>query len=81
VLPYVKKLESDVDFGKPLHGRSGPVPIQRHRPADWTRLTRTMAQMFGDMGCAMQEDQNGIWADVFPTCMCSRVAIRRASAN
>src|SRR6266567_2553058 len=34
VLPYFKKLESDADFGEPLHGRCGPVPIQRHRPAD-----------------------------------------------
>jgi 5-(hydroxymethyl)furfural/furfural oxidase len=68
VLPYFKKLESDADYGEPMHGKSGPVPIQRHRRADWTGFTRTMAQVFGDMGYATQEDQNGTWADgVFPT--------------
>jgi 5-(hydroxymethyl)furfural/furfural oxidase len=68
VLPYFKKLESDSDFGEPLHGKSGPVPIQRHRREDWTAYTRTMAQIFTDMGYAMHEDQNGVWADgVFPT--------------
>jgi len=68
VMPYFKKLESDADYGEPMHGKTGPVPIQRHRRADWTGFTRTMAQVFGDMGYAMQEDQNGTWADgVFPT--------------
>ncbi len=44
VLPYFKKLETDADYGEPLHGKSGPVPIQRHRPKDWTGYTRAMAQ-------------------------------------
>jgi 5-(hydroxymethyl)furfural/furfural oxidase len=68
VLPYFKKLETDADYGEPLHGKSGPVPIQRHRPETWTGYTRAMAKIFADMGYAMQEDQNGPWADgVFPT--------------
>ncbi len=68
VLPYFKKLETDSDFGEPLHGKSGPVPIQRHRRRDWTGYTSAMAKIFADMGYAMQEDQNGTWADgVFPT--------------
>ena len=49
-------------------GRSGPVPIQRHSLAGWTGFTRTIAKIFGDMGYAMQEDQNGPWLDgVYPT--------------
>ena len=68
VLPYFKKLESDADYGEPLHGKSGPVPIQRHRQKDWTGYTSAMAKIFADMGYAMHEDQNGAWADgVFPT--------------
>ena len=68
MLPYFKKLESDADYGEPLHGKSGPVPIQRHRQADWTGYTRTMAKIFADMGYALHEDQNGAWADgIFPT--------------
>ncbi len=68
VLPYFKKLENDADFDGPLHGRSGPMPIHRHRYADWSGFTRTVAKIFAGMGYAMQEDQNGPWADgVFPT--------------
>jgi 5-(hydroxymethyl)furfural/furfural oxidase len=68
VLPYFKKLETDSDYGEPLHGKSGPVPIQRHRPKDWTGYTRAMAKIFADMGYATHEDQNGTWADgIFPT--------------
>jgi 5-(hydroxymethyl)furfural/furfural oxidase len=81
VLPYFKKLETDADFGEPLHGRSGPVPIQRHRSADWTGFTRTMAQVFAGMGYAMHEDQNGAWADgVFPTTFNVDQQGRRGSA-
>ena len=43
VLPYFKKLESDADYGEPLHGKTGPVPIQRHRQKDWTGYTSVMA--------------------------------------
>jgi 5-(hydroxymethyl)furfural/furfural oxidase len=81
VLPYFKKLETDADFGEPLHGRSGPMPIQRHRRTDWTGFTRTMAQVFAGMGYAMQEDQNGSWADgVFPTTFNVDQQGRRGSA-
>ena len=38
VLPYFKKLETDADYGEPLHGKSGPVPIQRHRAEGLDRL-------------------------------------------
>jgi 5-(hydroxymethyl)furfural/furfural oxidase len=81
VLPYFKKLETDADFGEPLHGQSGPLPIQRHRKKDWTDYTRTMADIFADMGYALQEDQNGAWSDgVFPTTFNVDADGRRGSA-
>jgi 5-(hydroxymethyl)furfural/furfural oxidase len=68
MLPYFKKLESDADFGEPLHGTSGPVPIRRHHRSDWTGFTNAIAKFFAAMGFEAQEDQNGQWADgVFPT--------------
>src|SRR3954451_12708233 len=57
VLPYFKKLGTDADFGEPLHGKSGPLPIRRHGPADWTGFTRTMVQIFAEMGNPLHEDQ------------------------
>jgi 5-(hydroxymethyl)furfural/furfural oxidase len=68
VLPYFKKLETDADFGEPLHGRSGPVPVRRHRRQDWTGFTRVIAEIFHEHGYEMGEDQNGVWTDgVFST--------------
>ena len=29
VLPYFRKLETDLDFAGALHGRDGPTPIRR----------------------------------------------------
>src|SRR5262249_59315139 len=34
VLPFFRRLEADADFGGEWHGRRGPVPIRRHRPAE-----------------------------------------------
>jgi 5-(hydroxymethyl)furfural/furfural oxidase len=81
VLPFFKKLETDADFGEPLHGTAGPMPIRRHNPAHWTGFTRAAAQIFGDMGYAVHEDQNGRWADgVFPTAVNVDRQGHRASA-
>jgi 5-(hydroxymethyl)furfural/furfural oxidase len=81
VLPYFKKLETDADYGEPLHGTSGPVPIRRHGPADWTGFTRTMVQILAEMGNALHEDQNGAWQDgIFPNTFNVDEHGRRASA-
>jgi 5-(hydroxymethyl)furfural/furfural oxidase len=81
VLPFFKKLETDADFGEPLHGRAGPMPIRRHSPTNWTGFTRVAAQIFGSMGYTMLDDQNGPWADgVFPTAVNVDQQGRRASA-
>jgi 5-(hydroxymethyl)furfural/furfural oxidase len=81
VLPYFKKLETDADFGESLHIWSGLVSIQRHRRAGWTGFTRALAPVSADMGYAMQEDQNGTWADgVFPTTFNVDQQGRRGSA-
>ncbi|MCC7537646.1 MAG: GMC family oxidoreductase N-terminal domain-containing protein [Deltaproteobacteria bacterium] len=29
-LPYFRRLERDLDFDGPIHGRDGPIPIRRH---------------------------------------------------
>jgi len=81
VLPYFRKLESDRDFDGPLHGKSGPLPIRRHRRQDWTGYTRGVADSFAAMGYKMLDDQNGEWADgVMPTTHNVDDAGRRASA-
>lgn len=81
VLPFFRKLETDRDFDGPLHGKSGPLPIRRHRRQDWTGFTRAIAESFAAMGYPMLNDQNGEWADgVIPTTHNVDAAGRRASA-
>jgi choline dehydrogenase len=36
-VPYFQKLESDRDFPNGLHGRAGPIPVERPARRAWTR--------------------------------------------
>lgn len=49
VLPYFKKLETDLDFGidADAHGSAGPTEIQRLPEADWPPLAR-MARLYAE---------------------------------
>jgi 5-(hydroxymethyl)furfural/furfural oxidase len=35
LLPFFKKLETDSDFDGPLHGKDGPIRLQRYAPERW----------------------------------------------
>ena len=39
VLPYFRRLERDMDFDGPYHGKDGPIPIRRTFPKDWGGLS------------------------------------------
>jgi 5-(hydroxymethyl)furfural/furfural oxidase len=81
VLPYFKKLETDADYGEPLHGKSGPLPIRRHRRDSWSGFTRVVALNLQAMGYPIRDDQNGSWEDgVFPNAINLDAEGRRASA-
>src|SRR5690606_36502198 len=67
VLPYFLKLERDLDFDGPLHGKTGPIPIRRILPRDWPAFPARMAQAFQDQGIPLRQDQNADMEDgVFP---------------
>ncbi len=38
VLPYFRKLETDLDIAGDFHGTTGPITINRHQPEDWLPL-------------------------------------------
>jgi 5-(hydroxymethyl)furfural/furfural oxidase len=62
-LPFFRKLESDSDFGGELHGKDGPLRIQR--PA-WERISpfvRKVLETLGEDGYPLRADQNGPWED------------------
>ena len=35
VLPYFRKLETDMDFGGDFHGSDGPIPVRRYKQQEW----------------------------------------------
>lgn len=45
VLPYYRKLETDLDFDGPLHGKSGPIPLRRNSPDNWPPFCRAMVKV------------------------------------
>lgn len=63
VLPYFRKLENDADFDGPLHGKGGPLPIQRVPRKDWCGFTEGVAQAAEAAGLPYIADQNGEWKD------------------
>lgn len=81
VLPYFKRLETDINFGGPLHGRHGPLPIRREPPGDRTPVARAihaeaMARGWNDVG-----DMNADFRDGHCALPVSREERSRASAG
>ena len=59
VLPYLKKAERDMDFGEPLHGKAGPIPIRRIFPDDWSAFSAAAAEAYARAGYEYRPDMNG----------------------
>jgi 5-(hydroxymethyl)furfural/furfural oxidase len=65
VLPFFKKLETDSDFDGPLHGKDGPIRLQRYAPERWPGFTRGVMKAIEDHGWSNIADQNGRFDDGF----------------
>lgn len=63
VLPYFRKLETDMDFDGPLHGKSGPINISRVLEQEWPGFTRAAAAAFEASGYRNIKDQNAVFTD------------------
>jgi 5-(hydroxymethyl)furfural/furfural oxidase len=62
-LPYFRKLETDCDFDGELHGKSGPLRIQRTAWAHISPFVRAVLDTLDKRGHARHADQNGPWED------------------
>lgn len=58
VLPYFRRLENDLDFDGPLHGREGPIPIRRIKPEHWAPFAKAFADCAQARGYPTIEDFN-----------------------
>src|SRR5689334_22282073 len=49
-LPYFRKLERDVDFGGPYHGKDGPIPIRRIKPERMSPFVKAVSDTLAARG-------------------------------
>jgi choline dehydrogenase len=59
VLPYFRRLETDLDFpDAPHHGDSGPIPVHRYRPEAVLPLQKALDQAAQKLGYPSVADHN-----------------------
>jgi 5-(hydroxymethyl)furfural/furfural oxidase len=71
VLPYFKKLENDRDFDGSMHGRSGPIRLQRYSQDQWPGFVRGVIEAVEKHGWRNVHDQNSEFSDGYaPVAYC-----------
>jgi 5-(hydroxymethyl)furfural/furfural oxidase len=80
VLPYFKKVERDLDFDGPLHGKDGRIPVRRIPQAHWTRHSQAVAEACKLAGYSFLPDQNGEFVEGYFPVTHSNQAEQRVSA-
>jgi 5-(hydroxymethyl)furfural/furfural oxidase len=80
VLPYFKKVERDLDFDGPYHGKDGRIPVRRIPQAHWTEHSHAVAEACKLAGFAFLPDQNGEFIDGYFPVTHSNESEQRVSA-
>ena len=80
VLPYFRKVERDMDFGGPYHGKDGRIPVSRTFPESWNGHAKAVGEAFAAAGYDYLADQNGEFKDGYFPISGSHVYERRVSA-
>lgn len=80
VLPYFKKVERDLDFDGPLHGKDGRIPVRRIPRDKWAGHAQAVGRAFEARGFKYLPDQNGEFVDGYFPVTHSNAEERRVSA-
>jgi 5-(hydroxymethyl)furfural/furfural oxidase len=80
VLPYFKKVERDMDFEGPWHGKDGRIPVRRIFPDLWNGHAKAVAKAFDEAGFEYIQDQNAEFKDGYFPIAISNLYDRRVSA-
>jgi 5-(hydroxymethyl)furfural/furfural oxidase len=80
VLPYFRKVERDLDFDGPYHGKEGRIPVRRIFKEHWTEHAKAAAKAFEAQGWNYVEDQNGEFIDGYMPLTHSNADEQRVSA-
>ena len=81
VLPYFKKLETDLDFDDEWHGQDGPIPVRRVPEAHWPKHSKALIDVFDRAGYKRLADQNGFFEDGYFPVTISNAEEQRVSAS
>ncbi|WP_442237448.1 GMC family oxidoreductase [Rhodopseudomonas pseudopalustris] len=81
VLPYFIKLERDMDFTGPLHGKDGRIPVRRIQRNVWPDFSKSVADSFAGAGYEALQDQNAQFTDGYFPISISNAYDRRVSAS
>jgi 5-(hydroxymethyl)furfural/furfural oxidase len=80
VLPYFRKLERDLDFDGPFHGKDGRIPVRRIPQAQWSRHAQAVAEACKLAGYPFLPDQNGEFVEGYFPVTHSNASEQRVSA-
>ena len=80
VLPYFRKVERDLDFDGPYHGKDGRIPVRRIPREHWTRHSEAVAEACKLAGFSFLPDQNGEFVEGYFPVTHSNQAEQRVSA-
>ncbi|MEJ0018953.1 MAG: GMC family oxidoreductase N-terminal domain-containing protein [Acetobacteraceae bacterium] len=80
VLPFFKKVERDMDFDGPWHGRDGRIPVRRIFPDLWPEHAKAAGETFKSAGYKFLIDQNAEFEDGYFPITISNAYERRVSA-
>ena len=80
VLPFFKKLETDVDIEDEWHGRDGPIKVRRVPEEHWTGHSKAIFETFKRAKYKYIADQNGYFEDGFFPVTISNFEDKRVSA-
>jgi len=73
VLPYFLKLETDLDFDGPLHGKQGPIPIRRIARDAMPQFGKAVGEALSATGLPFGKDQNAEFEDgIYPPAFSNR---------
>jgi 5-(hydroxymethyl)furfural/furfural oxidase len=80
VLPFFKKVERDLDFDGPWHGKDGRIPVRRIPVEHWTGYAKAVAEACKQSGMKFLPDQNGEFVDGYFPVTHSNASEQRVSA-
>jgi 5-(hydroxymethyl)furfural/furfural oxidase len=80
VLPYFRKVERDLDFDGPYHGKDGRIAVRRIPREHWTGHSQAVAEACKLAGYEFLPDQNGEFVEGYFPITHSNQAEQRVSA-